>query len=52
MKNLNLNKVQLKARDYLNETDLKEMFVHNKKGEKILIIHLLADFHIYLNKED
>jgi hypothetical protein len=50
MKKLNLNKLQTKANEYLIETDLKEIFVHTKEGQKILIIHLLTDFQIHLRK--
>jgi hypothetical protein len=52
MKNLPLNTVQTQANDYLQETDLQEIFVHNEAGEKILIIHLLTDFYIHLKKEN
>jgi hypothetical protein len=52
MKNFTLNTVQTKANDYLKETDLQEILVHNKEGDKILIIHLLTDFYRHLKKED
>jgi hypothetical protein len=52
MKNLDINIVQVKANDYLKETDLKETFVHYEDGQKILILHLLTDFYIHLNKRD
>jgi hypothetical protein len=52
MKNKSLNTIQTQANDFLKETDLQEIFVHNEAGEKILIIHLLTDFYRHLKKVD